>query len=160
MQLVCLDALSEKLKLKKVLRRGILFPEFMSCCWLYENGSWPFVPLFKKISVAHPKIKGISLPVLRNFEEGNRKIFFKSNSKFLRRLRPPELISAEVNHGVALHLLIITDPKCLKDFEWVYRNTRLCKFSRSLHSWGQDDEPNFCSMSSFYCFWSAFMCLA
>ena len=41
--MICSDALAENLSLREVLGiNGILFPEFTSCCWLYENASRPY----------------------------------------------------------------------------------------------------------------------
>ena len=39
MQIELFGCLDGKFKSQKVSGNGILFPEFTSCCWLYENAS-------------------------------------------------------------------------------------------------------------------------
>ena len=48
-------------------RNGILFPEFTSCFWLFENVSWHFFGTFNDV-FAPPKTRGISFSAFQKFE--------------------------------------------------------------------------------------------
>ena len=36
---ICLNTSAENLTFGKFLENGMLFPEFMNCCWLHESAS-------------------------------------------------------------------------------------------------------------------------